>query len=390
MKNTFKLLYLLLPTLFFAQQSINFEDGTFQEILAKAKKEKKLVFLDAYASWCGPCKLMEKNVFTLKSVSDYYNANFINAHFDMEKGEGVAIAQKFTIRSYPTFLFLNGDGQLVMKNLGYMGEQDFLQIAKEANNPENVKYSLKERFEKGEKDPGFLMNVMRQSLDSDFDLAQKASERYFQNKKAEDFTKEDVGMLFYFIHSTDDANYKIFQNDKAQILKFIPENVYSEFDSNIKISKVLEQSLDQEKKKINDDYFFANAIPLVGKTEAEKALNRMKINFYPSVGNYPEYEKAALAYYQNPDEFDGNELLKAAWIFSEYVQNKTSLKKAQEWAEKCVMRQETAESTYILAKLYKETGNNEAAKMYAEISKNMAEQRGADSAMATQLLAEIK
>jgi len=390
MKNTLKLLYFLLPTLFFAQQSINFENGTFAEILAKAKKEKKLVFLDAYASWCGPCKLMEKNIFTLKSVSDYYNTNFINAHFDMEKGEGREIAQKFGIRSYPTYLFLNGNGELILKNYGYMEESNFLQIAKEANDPENIKYSLKERFEKGEKDPDFLINTMRQSIDTDFDFAQKVSERYFQNKKAEDYNQDDVGMLLFFIRSVDDANYKIFQNQKPQILKFISEKVYTEFDNNIKISKILEKSLDSENQIIKDDYFYTNAIPLVGKQEAENALNRMKIHFYPTVGKYGEYEKAALEYYKNPDDADYNELLKAAWIFSEYVQNKTSLKKAQEWAEKCVMKQETAENTYILAKLYMQTGNKEAAKMYAEISKNLAVQRGADSSVVDALLNELQ
>ena len=376
--------------MFFAQQSINFETGTFKEILEKAKKENKIVFLDAYASWCGPCKLMEKNIFTLKSVSDYYNTHFINAHFDMEKGEGREIAQKFGIRSYPTYLFLNGNGELVMKNYGYLGESDFLQIAKEASNPENTKFSLKERFEKGESDPDFLINVMRQSIESDYDFAKKASERYFKNKKAENFTKDDVGMLFYFIRSTDDANYKIYQNNKTQILKFIPENIYSEFDTNIKISKILENSLDREKSIIKDDYFFANAIPLVGKEEATKALNRMKINLYPATGNYPEYEKAALEYYKNPDETDTNELLKAAWIFSEYVKTPSSLKKAQEWAEKIVMKSETPESTYILAKLYKATGNKEGAKSYAEIAKRLAEQSGADAGMATQLLQELQ
>ena len=46
---------------FIAAQGINFEKSSFETLLAKAKKEKKLVFVDAYAVWCGPCKLMDKN-----------------------------------------------------------------------------------------------------------------------------------------------------------------------------------------------------------------------------------------------------------------------------------------------------------------------------------------
>jgi uncharacterized protein YyaL (SSP411 family) len=59
----------------------------------KAKKENKLIFVDAYASWCGPCKLMVKNIFPLKTVGDYYNSHFINAKIDMEKGEGIELAK---------------------------------------------------------------------------------------------------------------------------------------------------------------------------------------------------------------------------------------------------------------------------------------------------------
>ena len=69
-----------------AQETIQFQELPFKEIIAKAKKEKKLVFIDAYASWCGPCKMMEKNIFPQKSVREYFNTNFINARFDMEKG----------------------------------------------------------------------------------------------------------------------------------------------------------------------------------------------------------------------------------------------------------------------------------------------------------------
>lgn len=390
MKKLFSLFILFISLSVFSQESINFEKGTFKEILAKAKKEKKLVFMDAFASWCGPCKMMEKNIFPLPAVSEYYNANFINARFDMEKGEGREIAMKYGVRSYPTFLFLNGDGEVVLKNYGYMGEQDFLTIAKEANQPKYRTSSNKELFEKGESNPEFLLNMMSLYAQSDYELAKKASERYFIVKNNQPLTKDELGMLLYFIKSPSDPNYQIFVAKKPEITKLMSEDIYNQFDTNIKITKILENALDQKTGTINDDEFFKNAIPLVGKTEAEIALNRMKVIIYPNSANFPEYEKAALSYYQNAENFESEELLKAAWIFSEFITTPSSLKKAEEWAEKSVMKSETAENTFILAKIYSKTGKKDQAKTYAEISKNLAKAQGKDDKLATQLLESLK
>jgi thioredoxin-related protein len=374
-----------------AQEAIQFQELPFKDIIAKAKKEKKLVFIDAYASWCGPCKMMEKNVFTQKSVSDYYNTNFINARFDMEKGEGRDIASKFGVRSYPTYLFLNGEGELVSRNTGYMEESMFVAMAQDINSPGNKKGSLKDRFASGEKDPEFLTNIMKLNANSDYDFAKKASERYFQNKKkTEELTKDEIGFLLYFVKSSEDPNYTTFASRKAEIIKFLPEETYNEFDAQLKLGKVVEQSIDDKNKKINDDYFLKTAEPLVGKEAAIKKLNQTKLSYYEQNSNFPEYEKAALDYYKNSDSFDPNELLRAAWIFADHVKTPSSLKKATEWAEKSVMRSETSENTYILAKLYHLTGNKEMAKNYAEMSKNIAVQGNKDSQLADELLKQIK
>jgi thioredoxin-related protein len=391
MKKLISGFFVFLTVILFAQESIQFQDLPFKELIAKAKKENKIIFIDAYASWCGPCKLMEKNVFTKKSVGDYYNANFVNARFDMEKGEGREIAAKYGVRSYPTYLFLNGDGELVSQNLGYMEESVFLAMAQDINSPNNKKGSLKERFANGEKDPEFLINIMKLNSTSDFEFAKKASERYFEKKKkTEELSKDDIGFLLFFLKSVEEPNYKIFTSRKADIIKYLPEETYKEFDHQLILSKIVVQSIDDKNKRINDDYFLKTAEPLVGKYDALIKLNQTKLSYYEQNANYPEYEKAALEYYKNSDSFEPNQLLKAAWIFSENIKNTSSLKKAVEWAEKSVMRGETSENTFILAKLYFLTGNNDMAKTYAEMSKNMATQANKDSALAEGLLKQIK
>jgi len=391
MKKIISGLFLFTSIIAFAQEAIQFQDVPFKDLIAKAKKENKIVFIDAYASWCGPCKMMEKNIFTKKSVGDYYNSNFVNARFDMEKGEGREIAAKYGVRSYPTYLFLNGDGELVSQNFGYMEESPFLAMAQDINSPNNKKGSLKERFAKGEKDPEFLINIMKLNASADFDFAKKASERYFENKKStEELSKDDVGLLLYFVKSSEDPNYKVFTARKTEIIKFLPEETYKEFNNQMLLGKIVEQSIDDKNKKINDEYFMKMAEPLVGKHDAQVKLNQTKLGYYEQNANFPEYEKAALEYYKNPDSFEPNELLKAAWIFSDHVKTQSSLKKAVEWAEKSVMRGDTSENTYILAKLYSLTGNKDQAKSYAEMSKNLAKQAGKDSNLAEELLKQLK
>ncbi|MBW7676493.1 thioredoxin family protein [Chryseobacterium chendengshani] len=391
MKKIISGLFIFITIFSFAQDEIQFQDVPFKDLVAKAKKENKLVFIDAYASWCGPCKMMEKNVFTQKSVGDFYNKNFVNARIDMEKGEGREIAQKFGVRSYPTYLFLNGDGELISQNYGYMEENVFLAMAQDINSPNNKKGSLKERFAQGEKSSDFLINIMKLNSSSDFEFAKKASERYFENKKKTDeFTKEDVGFLLYFLKSTEDFNYKTFVAKKDEIIKYLPEENYNDFNNQLILAKVVQQSIDEKSKKINDAYFLKTAEPLVGKEAAAIKLNQTKLAYYEQNANFPEYEKAALDYYNNSDAFEPNELLKAAWVFSDYVKTQASLKKAAEWAEKSVMRGETSENTYILAKIYYNLGNKDLAKNFAELSKNIAEKSGKDATLANELLMTIK
>jgi thioredoxin-related protein len=126
--------------------------------------------------------LLDKNVFPKKEVGDYFNANFLNLHIDMEKGEGIEIAKKYSIYSYPTLLFIDGDGKVVYKAAGYMSPQELISIAKEAVNPENTLENKIAKFEAGEKDPEFLMGLIKNTYSSDFSLAQKVATRYFQTR----------------------------------------------------------------------------------------------------------------------------------------------------------------------------------------------------------------
>ena len=107
-------------------QGISFREGSWQEILDAAKKENKLVFIDNYTSWCGPCKKMVKEIFPLKEVGDFYNANFVCYKLDCEKGDGVEVARTYKIHSFPTYLFIDGNGKLFYRSGSYMSAEKFI------------------------------------------------------------------------------------------------------------------------------------------------------------------------------------------------------------------------------------------------------------------------
>ena len=90
---------------------ILFEKSPLSVSLLKAKNENKLVFVDCYTEWCGPCKEMAKYVFTLDSVGAFFNKNFVNVQLDMEKGEGKPAVVKYHIEAYPSFLLLDEIGR---------------------------------------------------------------------------------------------------------------------------------------------------------------------------------------------------------------------------------------------------------------------------------------
>ena len=377
---------LFIGALAFAQ-GIKFEDSNFAAILAKAKKENKLVFVDAYASWCGPCKLMVKNIFPLQTVGDFYNSHFVNAKIDMEKGEGIGLAKKYNVKAFPTYLFINGDGEEVHRTLGYVEEKDFIQFAKDAEDPNKRLTALKQKFENGEKDPEFLKNLAGLTIYNDSEFAGKVLDRYFQQKTTLD--QEDVQMLLSGTQSTESPLYKIFQAKKSEIIKILPEDKYAKFDKNIKLNTVLKKSYNADTKSWNDSYFLAESQKFMTKDEAEKMLKRAKAGRALKNKDIPTYEKLMLELYKDSSAASSEELNSLAWNFFENVSTKASLEKAVIWAQESVKKDENYANTDTLANLYNKIGDKKNAKIWAEKSVQLAKSTGQDSTDTEKLLKSL-
>ena len=138
---------------------INFEKGTLKDAFQKARADNKLVFLDCYTSWCGPCKKMMKEVFSRSDVGEYMNAKFVCYKQDMEKGNGKVLAERYDVSVYPTFLILTADGEIVHRSVGGQSANEFLQGMKTGCG-ENSLYALANRYKNGERAPKFVLQYV--------------------------------------------------------------------------------------------------------------------------------------------------------------------------------------------------------------------------------------
>ena len=142
-----------------AQEGIRFRHCSWEEAKAMAKKEKKPIFIDFYTQWCGPCLNMAENIFTLGSVGNFYNDHFVCLKIDAETGEGVELAKKYEVASFPTFVFVNPKTEKAIHISGSNQDREtFLFTGASALDPKKTSVYLMEQQKAGNTKPEFLLD----------------------------------------------------------------------------------------------------------------------------------------------------------------------------------------------------------------------------------------
>jgi len=189
-----------------------FEKGTFEQTLAKAKNNKKgpkIIFMDCYTTWCGPCKYMSEKIFPQEHIGKFFNENFLNIKIDMEKGEGVELAKKYEIKAYPTFLILDTDGNEINRIVGIGDAGSFIERTKKAMDPSNNPKVIKAKFDSYpnmDNAIAYLESLKESNFNKEVDVF---LEGIFAVMPAWDRYSER--MWPYISQSLQDANSKIFE-----------------------------------------------------------------------------------------------------------------------------------------------------------------------------------
>lgn len=147
-------------------QGIRFEgsETSFRQAVEKALKSRKLIFMDCYTAWCGPCRQLTKNVFPNDTVGAFFNRHFVSLKMDMEKGEGPKLAKQYQITAYPTLLFIDPHTQkMVYRMVGSKaGIQWLMDIGQKALDNEENLTGITARYQQNPQDAAIVSKYLTQ------------------------------------------------------------------------------------------------------------------------------------------------------------------------------------------------------------------------------------
>lgn len=180
-------------------QGIVFHDNTpWADIVKMAEEQDKLIFIDCYTTWCGPCKILAREVFPQQKVGDFFNPNFICVKYDMEKGDGKMLNERYKeyIPGYPTLLIIDKQGHVKQQMAGFQEADALIQNAQMALKGRDL-FTLRKEYESGNRDIGFLVDYMA-SLEGAFlkDDARKVADDYLKNHDPKELDRDEVWQAF--------------------------------------------------------------------------------------------------------------------------------------------------------------------------------------------------
>lgn len=356
------LTFSLLAPLSLSAQGIEFFHGTWAEAQEKAKSEEKLIFVDAFASWCGPCKRMAASVFPQEKVGSFFNANFVNLKIDMEKPENSEFAGKYPVSAYPTLLFIDANGKIVQKAVGAKDADQLLEFAQKVLGRADKSADYEKQYAEGNRDPKFLLDYIR-ALNAAGKPSLKITNEYLATQT--DFTT-DLNLQFLY-EGTVEADSRVFdllvKNQSKTVALLGEEKVSARIEKACRntVKKAIEfkseELLGEAKSKMK------TALP----ARAEAFGYEADMSYYAATKDSKNYLKAAQSFQKS--EIKNNSAKLHDLVISllrAFPEDPKTLEQAEKWAKNAAENGGLPEYYLTLADIYKRQGNKEKAKSAAE------------------------
>ncbi len=353
------------------ENGIKFIREDFRAAIAESAEKNKLVFVDAYTTWCGPCKLMEKSVFIDEKVMGFMNDNFVNLKLDMEHGDGQIIAQRYKVLAYPTFLFLNSEGELVHKGLGYQDADKFLALAAVALNAKEGLLAWNRRFINGEREPDFLKNYALKLADVQDPKSTDIAKLFLKSQTNWKDNNETLDFIFKFVENPKDTFFTIVSNNMAVFERRISHEAIE-----LKRKNLIEDQL-FDKNNLPTLTYADSLLAMINtdKKKLDSTQRNYRMTYYRLKGERNNYAIAAVNYFNKYDNNAG-ELAETANTFLDQIDDKKLLEKSLKWAKRSVRLEKIQYHQFLVAQLYGKLKNKSAALKAANVALDLGKKAG--------------
>lgn len=362
MKHLLTLFLLTIVTFGVKAEGIEFFHGTWEEAKDLAIKNDQIIFVDAYTAWCGPCKRMARDVFPQKSVGDFYNSNFIAVKLDMEKDkDGPKFAREYSVRSYPTLLFIDGGGEVVHRAVGGKRPEDFIKLGEMVLTKTDKSADFEKEYEGGKRDPDFVFKYVK-ALNKAGKPSLRIANEYI--KSQDDLTTDfNTKFLFESVTEADSRLFDLMIKHKKNIVKMFGQE---KFDTKIiavtnkTVNKAIEyESFDlikESKAKINN---------ISDKDRAKLFHLRADKKYYLMTGDIKNYIKSTDKYVKEMAGKDPLLMEQLSLEVKKYLSNdKKALKKGEAWAKTAYNLNKSISTAYTYSEyLYINNNSKEALKI---------------------------
>ncbi|WP_443945104.1 thioredoxin family protein [Pedobacter sp. AW1-32] len=240
MKTLLKTVILCLSILFANaqdQKSINFINNlSWSDLKQKASAEEKFILIDFSTTWCVPCKKMEHEVFTKENVFEFANKNFTSTYYQCDTSandapsiknrysQAKALEKEFNVYSYPTFIILNSQGQEVHKIVGYRTDSEFISELKRAIDPATQHGLLTAQYDKGNRDPEFLLKLINSTKNVfDFVALPKYVNTYLTTQDNK-LSADNIKLAMLGAKSTSDLSFDVLVKNEAAVDEIAGKN----------------------------------------------------------------------------------------------------------------------------------------------------------------------
>ena len=310
-------------------EGIEFFKGTWEEAVEEAKKQEKLLFVDAYAVWCGPCKRMAKNVFPLKEVGEFYNKNFINVKLDYEKVEADGFRKDYPVSAFPTLYYIDYTGEAVHVQKGAQDAAGFIQIGKLALSKVDRTGDYVEEYEKGNRDPKLVYSYVK-ALNQAGKPSLKIANNYLRD--ADMSVEQNLKVLYI---STTEADSRLF--DKLVENRKALEKIYSDEEVDDKIEaacfKTIGKAVEFQLDMLHEE--------AIGKMKthvpdrAKKFATQADMLYYQGLGKVANYVAACKVFAKKYVKKDAEKLNALAEAMkAAFPLDKSVMKEAEKIAKK--------------------------------------------------------